>query len=388
MIFEEIEVNNKKYYFSVETLQLFDSYSNDVLPLKRSYRYKKDIRKITLNIANDCNAHCKYCFQEGGTYNKQRKIMDKACFKKAILTIPKEIENIGIFSFFGGEPLLNYDLIKTAVPIIKSKYNVKEFEVTTNGILLNKEIIRFFADNNFKLVISFDGPKKIHNFLRIGCDHNEIYGMLKYIKEINYTNVVLNCTYTKYHQKLTTYTDLVNYFQNLGISYHISDAFGDEQYSIELNEEYEKFRIDETIKNLLNISTCKDLSGYVTHILTALYYRIDSKYFCEEIGHKDSMFFDVNGNQKICSGLLNDIDNKIVNFHNTKNKADNNDCWAIKLCQKCVAQNVIKNENVCVENCKRKLLYKYSLKRIIEVLEDDQNNFQNLFVNYLTMDWN
>ena len=97
--------------------------------------------------------------------------MDFNIAKKAIdYYIPRvKFNGLATISFFGGEPLLNYELIKKLVDYINRNFkNIKKiFHVTTNGTLINKDISKFFIENEFLLNISLDGPKNIHDRYRL-----------------------------------------------------------------------------------------------------------------------------------------------------------------------------------------------------------------------------
>lgn len=131
------------------------------------------LEQLILNITEDCNLRCKYCVYSG-IYKHQRvhskKFMDWPKAKKAIdffLNRVKETKEIAV-GFYGGEPLLNFQLIKKCVPYIKNRTKNKNLHITitTNGTVLTKESSEFIVKNKIILLISLDGPADIHDRFR------------------------------------------------------------------------------------------------------------------------------------------------------------------------------------------------------------------------------
>lgn len=127
------------------------------------------LKVITLQVTQQCNLRCTYCTYSGDDFNRahSHKEMDISIAKKGIDFLIKHSKNTASINvgFYGGEPLLRFDFIKKCIEYAKEKGEGKEvtFNMTTNAILLNEEMIEFFADNNVDLTISLDGPKEIHN---------------------------------------------------------------------------------------------------------------------------------------------------------------------------------------------------------------------------------
>jgi uncharacterized protein len=139
------------------------------------------IKALCLNIAHDCNLKCKYCFAEEGEYKGKRQLMTAEVGKKAIDFVIKHSgprKNIEI-DFFGGEPLLVFDTIKEIVEYGRSeekKYgkNIR-FTMTTNGTLLNDEIMEYIDKNMGNIVLSIDGRKEVNDSVRVRADGSGIY---------------------------------------------------------------------------------------------------------------------------------------------------------------------------------------------------------------------
>lgn len=141
----------------------------DLLPFYLSNK----LSKLTLQITQKCNLQCKYCVYSGKYKNRSHtnKSMPLNIAIKAIdFFIEHSIGSPEIFvSFYGGEPILELDLIKECVSYIKIKSEGKRvnYSLTTNGTLLNRKAVEYFVENDFGILISLDGPKEIHNKERV-----------------------------------------------------------------------------------------------------------------------------------------------------------------------------------------------------------------------------
>jgi len=130
------------------------------------------VKALCLHIAHDCNLACQYCFAGKGEYQGQKALMSFEVGKKALDFL---VENSGNrvnleVDFFGGEPLLNWQVVKDLVAYGRSleKENNKKFRftLTTNGVLLNDEILEFCNREMGNIVLSIDGRKEIHDRMR------------------------------------------------------------------------------------------------------------------------------------------------------------------------------------------------------------------------------
>ncbi len=130
------------------------------------------VKALCLHIAHDCNLACKYCFAEEGEYHGRRALMSFEVGKKALDFL---VENSGNrinleVDFFGGEPLLNWQVVKDLVAygrsLEKPRHKKFRFTLTTNGVLLNEEILEFCNREMANLVLSIDGRKEVHDKMR------------------------------------------------------------------------------------------------------------------------------------------------------------------------------------------------------------------------------
>lgn len=135
-------------------------------------KYSGIIKAMCLNISHNCNLRCEYCFADGGTYSKERKNMPLDVAIKAIdflVAHSGKRRNLEV-DFFGGEPLLNFEVVKKTVEYARSleKKCGKNFRftVTTNAVLLNDEITEYCNKEMYNVVVSIDGRKSVHNSVR------------------------------------------------------------------------------------------------------------------------------------------------------------------------------------------------------------------------------
>jgi uncharacterized protein len=139
----------------------------------KEFHSKTGITQMLLEITRACNLKCLYCPTSGkyaDTVSGQSHMSKEICLKAVDFFCQRSRHSRDPFiSFYGGEPLLKFDLIKETVQYVKKKYDTGKyrFNITTNGTLLDKEIIDFFIDNNFYLMISIDGPEQINDRYRI-----------------------------------------------------------------------------------------------------------------------------------------------------------------------------------------------------------------------------
>ena len=130
------------------------------------------VKALCLHIAHDCNLACRYCFAEEGEYHGRRALMSFEVGKKALdFLVANSGNRVNLeVDFFGGEPLMNWDVVKQLVVYGRSleKPNNKKFRftLTTNGILLNDDILEFANKEMSNIVLSIDGRKEVNDKMR------------------------------------------------------------------------------------------------------------------------------------------------------------------------------------------------------------------------------
>ena len=133
---------------------------------------KTVVKALCLHIAHDCNLACKYCFAEEGEYHGRRALMSYEVGKKALdflIASSGNRRNLEV-DFFGGEPLMNWQVVKDLVAYGREQEKIHNkhfrFTVTTNGVLLNDEIQDFINKEMDNVVLSLDGRKEINDNMR------------------------------------------------------------------------------------------------------------------------------------------------------------------------------------------------------------------------------
>ena len=130
------------------------------------------VKALCLHIAHDCNLACRYCFAEEGEYHGRRAIMSYQLGKKALDFLVANSGNRTNLEvdFFGGEPLMNWEVVKQLVAYgrsLEEEHHKKfRFTITTNGVLLNDEILEFVNKEMGNMVLSIDGRKEVHDRMR------------------------------------------------------------------------------------------------------------------------------------------------------------------------------------------------------------------------------
>lgn len=138
--------------------------------------HNKNLDQLILELSNGCNLSCSYCPVSGKYTTIQYKKSDMSsdiCFNALEFFHTNSLNTEAPYiSFYGGEPLTRFDLIKDSVNFIRQKSDGDKycFSLTTNGTLLNREIVDFLKNNNFHVNISLDGPEHVHDRYRVTRD--------------------------------------------------------------------------------------------------------------------------------------------------------------------------------------------------------------------------
>lgn len=200
---------------------------------------KSNLAQICLNVTHKCNLHCDYCYGEDGSYGGPAIHMNRATAEQAVDFLMKESGSSDScrITFFGGEPLLNFDLVKYTVKYAKkeaSRHNKKiYFGMTTNGVLLDEEKIDFLIKEKLDMTFSFDGPKNIHDKNRRLKSHKEkssydlIYPKISaFIEKAEKTSSFYGFRATLTRPGMVNIYDVVNFFESFNtkeIHYDIAE---------------------------------------------------------------------------------------------------------------------------------------------------------------------
>lgn len=205
-----------------------DEYKDYIIDFKKR---KTVVKALCLHIAHDCNLGCRYCFAEEGEYHGRKALMSLEVGKKALdflVANSGSRRNLEV-DFFGGEPTMNWDVVKELVRYGRSleKQHDKNFRftLTTNGILLDDEMMAFANQEMANVVLSIDGRKKVNDYMRPTRNGKSSYDIIlpkfqKLAKLRRQTNYYVRGTFT--HHNLDFSKDVL----------HLADM-GFEQISVE-----------------------------------------------------------------------------------------------------------------------------------------------------------
>lgn len=361
----------------------------------------KSRQQLILSVTDQCNLRCYYCiycdtkFQKNNT--KKLKKMDFNIAKRAIDEFLKNSTHSErrCISFYGGEALLNFDLVKKCVEYVKSMKLTSEitFLITTNGTLLDNDIASFLYENRFLVNISMDGPEPVHDRYRRNVSNCETFGqVIKGVKNL----IALNPDYWKKSLSFLcvlapplNMKSLIEYFELTPYNYTLSDLEMTETMKNILKQRHEQLIVEEmpeevdfsnmkrarngietetriTKEVLLRSSISPFAPGrYCIPVLKRTFVSVDGNYYiCEKDDQNDKHLI---GN--VYSGInydaLTKLRNEVLKFHNKHC----NTCWAARFCGMCFA-TIDKFPNCCEEFKKNTL---QTLKLILE-----ENNYERL----------
>lgn len=336
---------------------------------------------VCLQVTQQCNLRCEYCAYSGGYDNRQHtnKRMTLELAKKGIdflITRSSDLKKVAV-GFYGGEPLLEFELIQDIVEYVNRNAVGKEviFTITTNATLITKEIIEYFNQNNIHMVISLDGPKEIHDknrkfvFNKCGTFDKVVENIQlikkeypEYMKNVTFNAVLdpqndLKCVHEFFDdfdtikESAVMYSQISNYYSKTQIGY-------DEAYYIEMNYELFKLflskldKLDEKYISKLVNSRIGQLQDIYDHFCKSeklpekmhhggpcipgtqrLFLNAFGEFYpCEKVSETSSITRIGN----IEDGLdLNRV-RQILNVGKlTEGKCKN--CWAIRFCNQCIA---------------------------------------------------
>ncbi|MDF2821792.1 MAG: hypothetical protein K0R15_2233 [Clostridiales bacterium] len=244
----------------IDAKQLFTA--DEYEPLIKAFNQRQPVVKaLCLHIAHDCNLGCMYCFAEEGEYHGRRALMSLEVGMKAIDFVIKNSgsrKNIEI-DFFGGEPLMNFDVVKEIVRYGREQEKIHNklfrFTITTNGVLLDDEIKDFINKEMNNVVLSIDGRKEVNDKMRPTRNKKGSYDLIidKFIdlaESRNQDKYYVRGTFTHHN---TDFSEDVLHLAELGfkqISVEPVVAEDNEDYALKISdlpklyEEYDKLALE------------------------------------------------------------------------------------------------------------------------------------------------
>lgn len=323
------------------------------------------MNEMIFQITQNCNFNCRYCsFATDSGFSRVHNKVDMTweTAQKAIDYLYEHSYNsreISIY-FYGGEPLLNFPLIKRIVIYSEKAFNVKKvkFSMTSNASVMNEEMMHFFIEHDFHIAISFDGDKEIQNKHRkFGASGNGTFDIVnENVKKIkseneNYFNKRISVMPVIFDDE--NYSEVQNFFHSIGINNITSLNVNLRGIDYRTGALYRQINKDWEESNRVN--GINDTSKKYEEIYN------DKSKICSSWHHDGPcvagvhrLFVDVNGNFYPCEKVS---ENKILSIGNVADGIDKNkvneflnigilsevnckSCWAMRFCNLCIDQCV------------------------------------------------
>lgn len=354
-----------------------------------TFHLENNIKMITLQVTQQCNFRCEYCVYSGTYLNRSHssKRMKFSTAAKGIdfLINNSKNNNTICISFYGGEPLLEFDLIKQCIEYAEEKADGKNliFSMTTNASLLTTEIAQYLNDHNVNLTISLDGPKEIHDKNRKLALNNQgsfdkvidnVKNIEKNIPEFAKKllfNAVIDakndfCCIDKFFMDYETVKDIGLISSLVTENYKKTSNNFYEDYNCKT--QYELFKIFYSLIKNNNIKNCSRIvskeyneivkfseslitqkmipekahpSGPCIPGVNRLFMTVDGSFYpCEKVS-EESKIMNIG---HVDTGFNIDKAKKILNIGKVNEESCKN-CWAIRFCSICAASlDVAENE--------------------------------------------
>lgn len=217
---KEIDKGMQQIAFAIEKGLLAERpkaiYTDGILK-QIPYSLENSLGGVCLAVTQQCNLRCKYCTYSGIYGNQNRfhsdQIMSFETAKKAIdYTIARSTNRDEYhISFYGGEPLIGFDLIKDCINYVTSKYPGKryDFNITTNGTLLTEEKLDFLVKHMVRVYISIDGPEEYHDEYRVYSNQKGSF------RDIKQNLLCIKDKYPKYYHEKVHFGVTISPFRSL-----------------------------------------------------------------------------------------------------------------------------------------------------------------------------
>ena len=184
------------------------------------------IKALCLHVAHTCNLNCSYCFASQGKYHGDRALMSYEVGKQALDFLMDHSgtrHNLEV-DFFGGEPLMNFDMVKKLVAYCREQEKIHNknfrFTMTTNGVLIDDDVIDFCNKECHNVVLSLDGRKEVNDRFRKDYAGRGSYDTIvpkfqEFVKKRGDKNYYMRGTYTHYN---TDFTNDIFHMADLGFT--------------------------------------------------------------------------------------------------------------------------------------------------------------------------
>ncbi|WFR57014.1 radical SAM protein [Anaerocolumna sp. AGMB13025] len=336
------------------------------------------LNRLVINLTNCCNLRCKYCYANGGHYHSDEAIMSKKMIDDIFIKFYGKFNIIRSIQLFGGEPLMNIDIIEYICQYVKirdlEKGHSTHIGIVTNGTLISDRFIELVKNYNISVTISYDGHPLVNDLLRIDAYGNgtssKILENAKRLKNITGQPNTIEVTYTQFHidNNITimdvlkhlntelpeTYIHLVPAGGNIDCEYALTDL---SQFTQSVNDIFDTASDKGDIKHIYSL---------VQRIIASLVNKYPgSESICD--AGSGTLSVSVNGDiypcfmftdfDDICLGNIYDdnifssqlYENNLNKIHNFNLKASNEKCinCSIKtLCSGCLGLNFLNTGDI------------------------------------------
>lgn len=402
--------------------------------LKLEDLLSNEVHAIVLELTEGCNLRCKYCVYNP-SYPNQREFrhrnMTFETAKKAIDFLDKHSSNNKevYISFYGGEPVLNFELIKKCINYVNIKIKDKNvlYAMTTNATLITENIADFLVENKVTIRVSLDGPKSIHDENRVyangeGSFDTTVRGLKNLIKaykkigaspSFGFNIVTSGPNYKEKFDKIQDFFKKSDWFpDNLSISYSIADLGPEEMEYILPQSKEEKYCINNIPKPLFEWSNSQKQKSpneqlFLQDDINNMLLRIHKRLLCNKPVNQYRMngccvpgnrrtYITVDGEFYPCEkvGIVPSLGNVDTGFDITKikkfyvedfiNEAKKycKNCWAVNFCGLCYANCYDEkgiHYNYRNERCIRERMnLEFALARYHSILENNPEEIVQL----------
>lgn len=390
-----INCNNTSFVFVNDRMELYPADSFNVARLAKSkdtleqknvaLTFPHKMKRITLCVSNDCNLRCRYCYAYGGSYGQDRLLMNEKTALDFVDFCYRELDELDMIMFFGGEPLLNWKIIllicdEFAKRQAKGGHLNPKFSMVTNGTIFNEKISQLIRKYICDITVSIDGKEDIDNYNRIyqngDGSFEKVSDFIFNVKQIKGVNLQFEATYTKMHEKLGyTRFDVKRYLTS---HFEIKGLVVDED-SLDFNSFYKELSSITKEKILTSDFDC--LPNDFWQILYSIAEKKEQK-FCSVL--EDRITISATGEIFACQ-LLNGKKKCVVGTIYNKNIleqvytsrlifGDNKHCdacWARTLCGGCVVQKFYNKQKGQLEGLPNHLIcanIRKSIEKLLSII--------------------
>jgi uncharacterized protein len=363
---------------------------------------ENSISALSLMIIQECNMRCKYCYGEGGEFNNRGRMTEKIAFNAIDYLVKNTNEQNLAIAFIGGEPLLNFSLIKSVIKYcneLKQKLGINfSYTMTTNGTLINKEIEDYLITNNVVTQISIDGTREKHDINRVFANQKRSYDKVIEKTESMRKQKLLTARATLTNDNID-YIEIFEHLDSLGfraIPIAIAQNMVDDEVFEEVVQSYKEY-----IKYFGQLIADKkyEVARKITDIVNAIEKIESANERSKGCGAVKSMYaVDINGALYPCHRFVGEPEYYLGDIYNggrrnefldklsLNHRPECSKCWAKNLCLGgCPYENYKASgdiDKISKRNCRiTKMLFEDIIKIYVDMTEEDK---ENLFQKSLT----